>query len=87
MTTIPLHAEPASTGLQDLGARGRAEVSHLIRWAFPGLHAGNTRNLRWKRHLFLVLGERSGQADMRPPKCDGCGDFAVGFGPVGDPPA
>jgi nitrogen fixation protein NifQ len=64
---------------QDLGAAGRDEVSRLMEQGFPALFHSNTRNLRWKRHLFLQLGERLGQDGLRPPKCDGCGDQALCF--------
>lgn len=65
---------------QDLGATGREEVTRLIKLGFPGLHASNHRNLRWKRHLFIVLGERLGRDGLRPPKCNDCNDYDVCFG-------
>ena len=71
---------------QDLGATGRDEVSYLLKIGFPVLFASNTRNLRWKRHLFLVLGEQLGRQDLRPPKCDDCDHheacFASAFQPA-----
>jgi hypothetical protein len=65
---------------QDLGASGRDEVSRLLEVSFPVLFASNTRNLKWKRHLFLVLGEKLGRQDLRPPKCDNCDSFEGCFG-------
>ena len=65
---------------QDLGLQERSQVSRLMRLAFPVLHDSNVRNLRWKRHLFLSLGESLGRPGLRPPKCDDCGDFAVCMG-------
>lgn len=65
---------------QDLGASGRDEVSRLMRLAFPTLHDSNRLDLRWKRHLFLVLGEQLGRTDLRPPKCDGCDHHLGCFG-------
>ncbi|WP_431260406.1 nitrogen fixation protein NifQ [Roseateles chitinivorans] len=65
---------------QDLGLQERAQVSRLMQLAFPALHDGNVRNLRWKRHLFLSLGDALGRPGLRPPKCDDCGDFAVCMG-------
>jgi hypothetical protein len=65
---------------EDLGANGREEVSRLMLLGFPALHDANHRSLRWKRHLFLVLGERLGREDLRPPKCDDCDQFDVCFG-------
>lgn len=64
---------------QDLGLDGRAQVSLLLRQGFPTLHASNVRDLKWKRHLFLVLGMQRGEVDLRPPKCDGCDHFAQCF--------
>jgi nitrogen fixation protein NifQ len=65
---------------QDLGASGREDVSRLLSLGFPSLHDSNRRHLRWKRHLFLVLGEGLGRGDLRPPKCDACSDYAMCFG-------
>ena len=56
------------------------QVTRLMRLSFPTLHDANERNLRWKRHLFLCLGESLGRPGLRPPKCDDCGDFAVCMG-------
>jgi hypothetical protein len=68
---------------QDLAATGRDEVSHLLALGFPALHDSNLRNLRWKRHLFLVLGAQLGTEDLRPPKCDGCDNYDACFAPSG----
>ncbi len=65
---------------QDLGLSGRSEVSALLARHFPELAAGNTRGLRWKRYLFLRLGDELGIDDLAPPRCDGCDDFRVCFG-------
>ena len=70
---------------QDLGATGRDEVSQLLKIGFPALFASNTRNLRWKRHLFLVLGEQLGRQDLRPPKCDHCDNYEACFGAAFQP--
>jgi nitrogen fixation protein NifQ len=64
---------------QDLDLFGRGEVSALLERHFPDLAAGNTRGLRWKRYLFLRLGDELGIDDLAPPRCDGCGDFRVCF--------
>jgi len=70
---------------QDIGLAGRQEVSALLARHFPALAAGNTRNLKWKRYLFLRLGQELGAPDLRPPRCDGCEDFDLCFGtPVED---
>lgn len=57
---------------QDLGLRGRADVSSLISQWFPTLFALNTQDLKWKRFFFQELGTRLGEPDLRPPGCDGC---------------
>lgn len=57
---------------QDLGLTGRDEVSRLMELGFPTLFQSNTHNLRWKRHLFLCLGQSLGRTDLKPPKCDHC---------------
>lgn len=70
---------------QDLDLSGRSEVSALLKRHFPALAAGNTRGLRWKRYLFLRLGDTLGIEDLKPPRCDGCDDFQVCFPPAGEP--
>lgn len=65
---------------EDLGATGRDEVSCLMQLGFSALHESNHRNLRWKRHLFLVLGDHLGKKDLRPPKCDHCDGYEACFG-------
>lgn len=65
---------------QDLGVQARPEVSRLLSLAFPALFASNTHHLRWKRHLFLCLGQSLGLPELRPPKCDHCGDFDACMG-------
>lgn len=65
---------------EDLGLSGRPQVSRLMQLAFPVLHDSNVMNLRWKRHLFLCLGDTLGRPGLRPAKCDDCGDFAVCMG-------
>lgn len=65
---------------QDLGLSGRPEVSRLMLRAFPAIHAANTRNLRWKRHLFILLGERLGVDHLLPPRCSACEDAPACLG-------
>ncbi|MDY0744635.1 nitrogen fixation protein NifQ [Paucibacter sp. R3-3] len=57
---------------QDLGLSGRGDVSRLMALAFPRLFRSNVRDLRWKRHLFLSLGQTLGLPDLQPPRCDEC---------------
>jgi nitrogen fixation protein NifQ len=80
---------------QDLGATGRPEVTALMERHFPALAARNVHNLKWKNHLFRCLGAELGIPDLRPPRCDGCGEQPVCFPertvvfrrPHGDPAA
>jgi len=65
---------------QDLGLSGRAEVSRLMRLCFPALAKQNTADLKWKRFLFLALGEQLGRPGLTPPHCDGCDGYAACFG-------
>ena len=65
---------------EDLGLSGRAEVTALLDHYFQPLARRRDTNLRWKRFLFLELGARRGEADMRPPGCARCGDFRLCFG-------
>lgn len=64
---------------QDLGLRGREEVSQLLAERFCGLFSRNTQNLKWKRFLFLELGLRLGRPDLMPPACDGCDNYRSCF--------
>ncbi len=57
---------------QDLGLAGRAETTALLDLHFPALAARNTADLKWKRYLFLALGERLGLDDLQPPGCADC---------------
>lgn len=66
---------------QDLGVAGRGDVTRVLNAGFAALAAGNVDNLKWKRYLFLVLGRQLGEADLRPPRCDRCDEFATCFGP------
>lgn len=69
---------------QDLGASGRPEVTGLLGRHFRALAERNARNLKWKHHLFLCLGEEIGMPELRPPRCDGCEEQRICFpdGPV-----
>lgn len=64
---------------QDVGLHNRAEVSQLLAHYFPGLHARNTQNLRWKRFLYAELGRHLGIEDLQPPGCRRCDQAALCF--------
>jgi len=65
---------------QDLGLSGRAEVSRLMQLCFPALAQQNTADLKWKRFLFLALGEQLGRPGLMPPHCTRCDEYAACFG-------
>lgn len=62
---------------QDLGLSGRVETTALLHLHFPALVARNTDDLKWKRYLFLALGERLGSNDLKPPGCAGCDSYST----------
>ena len=61
-------------------------LPYLFLMVQGALAAGNERYLKWKRYLFLTLGQRLGEVDLRPPKCGRCDEFAKCFAD-GPPPA
>jgi len=65
---------------QDLGLFDRGELNRLLARHFPGLHAGNTANMRWKKYFYRRLCEAEGFALCTAPSCAVCGDFASCFG-------
>lgn len=67
---------------QDLGLTGRSDVTALLQAYFPALVAQNTQGLKWKRFLFLKLGEQLGQPDLQPPHCSGCDQYATCYPPA-----
>jgi len=67
---------------EDLGLRGRAELSRLLMRHFEPLARDNTRNMRWKRFFYRKLCESEGDGVVMcsTPVCTQCGDFADCFG-------
>lgn len=65
---------------QDLGLNNRAELGRLLARHFPVLHAGNTRNMRWKKYFYRCLCEAEGFVLCTAPSCAVCCDFADCFG-------
>ena len=47
---------------------------------FPVLHAGNTKNMRWKKFFYHRLCELEGFSLCAAPHCPVCADFASCFG-------
>lgn len=65
---------------QDLGLAGRAEASRLMHLCFPTLAMQNTADLKWKRFLFLCLGNKLGRPGLMPPNCVSCDSYSSCFG-------
>jgi nitrogen fixation protein NifQ len=65
---------------QDLGLFNRSELNRLLARHFPVLHAGNTKNMRWKKFFYRRLCEIEGFSLCTAPHCSVCVDFASCFG-------
>ena len=64
---------------QDLGLRGRDEVSYLVSQWFPKLFELNVQDLKWKRLFFRELGRRFGNPELKSPACDDCDNHRACF--------
>ncbi|SRR5271166_1207191 len=65
---------------QDLGLFSRAELSELLKRHFPALHAGNVKNMRWKKYFYRQICELEGFSLCAAPHCSVCADFQSCFG-------
>ncbi|NOJ44749.1 nitrogen fixation protein NifQ [Bradyrhizobium archetypum] len=65
---------------EDLGLRGRGELSRLLGRHFAPLAARNTNNMRWKRFFYRTLCEDDGLVMCTTPVCTQCNDFNLCFG-------
>jgi nitrogen fixation protein NifQ len=65
---------------QDLGLFERGELTRLLSRHFPGLAAGNTKNMRWKKYFYRKLCEAEGFSLCTAPTCTACADFSLCFG-------
>ncbi len=65
---------------QDLGLFNRGELNRLLARHFPVLHAGNTKNMRWKKFFYRRLCEIEGFSLCTAPHCSVCVDFSSCFG-------
>lgn len=63
----------------DIGASGRHEVTALLQRHFPDVVSTNRRQLKWKRHVFGLLGQELGVPGLRPPRCGDCDELPVCF--------
>lgn len=60
---------------QDLGLKGRHEVTALMKLYFQPLYQRNVTDLKWKRFIFLELAARLGKQDLQPPGCRNCTQY------------
>jgi nitrogen fixation protein NifQ len=65
---------------QDMGLFDRGELNRLLARHYPELHAGNTRNMRWKKYFYRRICELEGFTLCSAPHCSVCVDFAACFG-------
>lgn len=65
---------------QDLGLRGRGELSALMARHFAPLAARNMRDMKWKKFFFRMICRDEGFRLCTAPSCSECDDFAVCFG-------
>lgn len=65
---------------QDLGLRGRNELSRLLEERFYWLYVSNIHALKWKMFLFHELGKRLGMPALTPPGCGACDQYRQCFG-------
>ncbi|OCK54155.1 molybdenum processing protein [Bradyrhizobium sp. LMTR 3] len=65
---------------EDLGLRGRGELSRLLARHFAPLATRNTNNMRWKRFFYRTLCEDDGLVMCTTPVCTQCNDFNLCFG-------
>lgn len=65
---------------QDLGLANRGELNRLLARHYPALHAGNVRNMRWKKYFYRRICESEGFVLCSAPHCSVCVDFDGCFG-------
>jgi nitrogen fixation protein NifQ len=65
---------------QDVGLRGRRELSDLMARHFAPLAVRNNRDMKWKKFFFRMICRYEGFRLCTAPSCSECDDFAVCFG-------
>jgi nitrogen fixation protein NifQ len=65
---------------EDLGLRGRSELTRLIARHFAPLAELNFKNMRWKRFIYRYMCEKDGFAMCTTPVCTSCADYELCFG-------
>ncbi|MBM9400562.1 nitrogen fixation protein NifQ [Gluconacetobacter azotocaptans] len=65
---------------QDLGLRGRRELSWIMERHFEPIARRNTADMKWKKFLFRTICRDEGFRLCTVPVCDECDDFDACFG-------
>jgi nitrogen fixation protein NifQ len=65
---------------QDVGLRGRHELSALMARHFAPLAIRNNRDMKWKKFFYRMICRDEGFRLCTAPSCSECDDFAVCFG-------
>lgn len=65
---------------QDMGLPDRDALNALMQTHFPGLHARNTGNMKWKKFFYKQLCERADIFICKSPSCGVCMDYDKCFG-------
>jgi nitrogen fixation protein NifQ len=65
---------------QDVGLRGRHELSALMARHFAPLAIRNKRDMKWKKFFYRMICRDEGFRLCTAPSCSECDDFAVCFG-------
>lgn len=66
---------------RDLGFENRDLLSEMMAYAYPGLKARNSKDMKWKRFLYKQLCETGGHYVCRSPSCEECAVYSDCFGP------
>ena len=65
---------------QDLGLRGRGELTRLMERHFAPLAVRNSRDMKWKKFFFRMICRDEGFRLCTAPSCSECDDFVICFG-------
>ena len=66
---------------QDMGLKGREELSALLQWHFTALYERNVHNMKWKKFFYKELCRQAQVVVCKAPSCRVCSDYAACFGP------
>lgn len=65
---------------QDMGLPHRGMLNRVLKEHFPGLHARNTGDMKWKKFFYRQLCERAEVMICKSPSCGVCVDYPQCFG-------